>query len=100
MAGRVESWPILVCAAALLSCREPITPNEVKQIKVCETNYAQVKEMFGTPEEVGLKTGLTTWTYGKLDRLLVVAFNKHDVVVDFAYNTPDHIELSNNCTRR
>ena len=99
-------WLPLLAAVYLAACAPTITPDKVKKIKVCETTYAQVKEMFGQPDQVGEVGGHTTWRYdregmGNMNlqppRLLLM-FDNDTVVSDLAYNPPGIIELKSRCS--
>lgn len=88
------------CLAGTASC-QPITAEKVRKIKVCQTTYVEVKQMFGAPMSVGQLGGHTTWTYGaRLAPDLIIMFDDERVVSDLAHNPSGMVELKSRCQAR
>lgn len=74
-----------------------ITAADVQQIEVCKTTYQEIQDKFGAPDSIGQTPGLVTWKYA---RGLIVAFNRADIVVDYAHNAPGIVEIKDRCAAR
>jgi hypothetical protein len=85
----------------VIGCGPIVKPDDVNRIRVCTTGYLEAKEIFGTPTEVGRRGKLVLWTYARPFRegWLLLAF-RNDIIVDYAYNAPAAIELSDQCAGR
>ncbi len=87
----------------LAACAPAITPDRVKQIKVCTTTYKEAKEILGAPDQIGQVGGHTTWRYNEAlesnddPPKLLLMFDNDRVVSDLAYNPPGLVELKSRC---
>ena len=88
-------------AWAVIGCGPIVKPDDVSRIRVCETGYLEVKEIFGAPKLVGRRGKLVVWTYAGPFRegWLLIAF-RNDVVVDYNHNAPETMKLADQCARR
>ena len=88
----------VVCALFLAGCAirigTPFKTDQVPQIQVGKTTQAQVRELFGQPESMGLKDGRPLWTYlfARLSMggtatgtILSIEFNEQGVVSSYSY---------------
>src|SRR5687767_6619028 len=85
---------LAACVSNSIGCGPPpIKLDDVNRIRVCRTDYLEVREMFGKPSRVGRTGRLVLWTYEQPMGAgwLLVAF-RNDIVVDYAYNAPGIIE--------
>lgn len=93
--GTVGCLSLLHACVVVPQGRGPaITAAEVQQIVVCKTTYLEIQDRFGAPDTVGQTPGLVTWKYA---RGLIVAFNRADIVVDYAHNAPGIVEIKDRC---
>lgn len=99
---------LLPLALAVSACRPSITPERVKQVKLCVTTQKEAQALFGRPTRVGRLGNRTTWRYNapaldadnKPPRLLLLFSEDEARVTDLAYDPPGMVELRDRCDDR
>ena len=99
---------LFVFALTEIACRTTITPDMVKQIKLCVTTHKELEEMLGGPDQVGRLGDRTTWRYNASDmadaykkppKLLLLFAADDSRVADLAYNPSGIVELRDRCEK-
>jgi hypothetical protein len=88
---------------ALAACN-PITPADVHRVRVCKTKHSKVRNLFGSPDEIGKMGDMITWRYqdgmNRNKTTLLVAFNQDSIVVDLVHNPVGLVQLQDRCVKK